>query len=151
MRALLPSAWGSVAQTLKTLGHQSRCAAGSPGILLSIEAKVVCNVATTCAPSPTAAATRLIEPERTSPMAKMPRRLVSSGLRLSSQSPPVNTKPFASSAMSDPDSQYVFGSAPMNKNRHPPDAHITRHIDQRGNDLHGRDEGRRGAPNRARH
>src|SRR5437667_7081235 len=31
---------GSVAQTLKTLGHQSRCAAGSPGILLSIEAKV---------------------------------------------------------------------------------------------------------------
>jgi hypothetical protein len=48
-----------VAQTLKTLGHQSRCAAGSPGILLSIEAKVACSVATTCAPSPTAAAIRL--------------------------------------------------------------------------------------------
>src|SRR6516164_9213249 len=47
---------GSVAQTLKMLGHQLRCAAGSPGILLSIEAKVACSVATTCAPSPTAAA-----------------------------------------------------------------------------------------------
>ena len=35
------------------------------------------SVATTCAPSPTAAATRLIEPDRTSPIAKMPLRLVS--------------------------------------------------------------------------
>jgi len=108
---------GSVAQTLKTLGHQSRCAAGSPGILLSIEAKVACSVATTCAPSPTAAATRLIEPERTSPIAKIPRRLVSSGLRVSLQSPPVSTKPFASNATPDPDNQSVFGSAPMNKKR----------------------------------
>src|SRR5262249_31331060 len=107
---------GSVA-TLKMLGHQPRCAAGSPGILLSIDAKVACSVATTCAPSPTAAATRLIEPERTSPIAKIPRRLVSSGLRVSLQSPPVSTKPFASNATPDPDNQSVFGSAPMNKNR----------------------------------
>ena len=35
--------------------------------------------ATTAAPSPTAAATRLVEPARTSPMAKTPGRLVSSG------------------------------------------------------------------------
>ena len=33
---------------------------------------------TTCAPSPTAAATRLTEPERTSPMANTPERFVSS-------------------------------------------------------------------------
>ena len=74
---------------------------------LSIEAKVACSVATTCAPSPTAAATRLIEPERTSPIAKIPRRLVSSGLRVSLQSPPVSTKPFASNATPDPDNQSV--------------------------------------------
>src|SRR6516165_4515323 len=89
----------------------------SGGNSLSIAAKVACSVTTTCAPSPTAAATRLIEPERTSPTAKMPRRLVSSRLRLSLQSPPVKTKPFASNAMPDPDSQSVFGSAPMNKKR----------------------------------
>ena len=40
-----------------------------------------CSVATTCAPSPTAAATRLVEPARTSPIAKTPARLVSSGRR----------------------------------------------------------------------
>ena len=43
-----------------------------------------CNAATTCAPSPTAAATRLTDPARTSPIAKMPLRLVSSR----SRSPP---------------------------------------------------------------
>src|SRR5262249_34765891 len=78
------SALGGKADTnSKTLSRQPRWAAGAPGTLLSIAARVACSVATTCAPSPTAAATRLIEPERTSPMAKMPRRLVSSGLRLS--------------------------------------------------------------------
>src|SRR5262244_555051 len=100
---------------VKTLAHQARCGADSPGILLSVEAKVACSVATTCAPSPTAAATRLIEPERTSPIAKIPRRLVSSGLGVSLQSPPVSTKPLASNATPDPDNQSVFGSAPMNK------------------------------------
>jgi hypothetical protein len=44
-----------------------------------IEDNAACNAATTWAPSPTAAVTRFTEPERTSPIAKMPRRLVSSG------------------------------------------------------------------------
>jgi hypothetical protein len=38
-----------------------------------------CNAATTCAPSPTAAAARLTEPERMSPMAKTPRRSAGRG------------------------------------------------------------------------
>ena len=103
--------------TYGTFVEEFGCAADSPGFLLSIEAKVACSVATTCAPSPTAAATRLIEPERTSPIAKIPRRLVSSGLRVSLQSPPVSTKPLVSNATPDPDNQSVFGSAPMNKKR----------------------------------
>jgi hypothetical protein len=41
-------------------------------------ASEACSVATTCAPSPTAAATRFTEPERTSPMANTRLRLVSS-------------------------------------------------------------------------
>ena len=44
-------------------------------------ARKACSVATTCAPSPTAAATRFTEPARTSPMANTPWRLVSSGRR----------------------------------------------------------------------
>ena len=44
-------------------------------------ARNACSVATTWAPSPTAAATRLTEPARTSPIAKTPARLVSSGRR----------------------------------------------------------------------
>jgi hypothetical protein len=50
------------------------------------------------APSPTAAATRLTEPDRTSPMAKTPGRLVSSDLRSMATSAPVNMKPLGSSA-----------------------------------------------------
>ena len=42
-------------------------------------ANAACSVATTWAPSPTAAATRFTEPDRTSPIAKMPHRLVSNG------------------------------------------------------------------------
>src|SRR5215471_2803293 len=56
------------------IGHQGppiRAAAA----LLSVFARNACNAATTCAPSPTAAATRLIDPERTSPIAKTPGRL----------------------------------------------------------------------------
>src|SRR4029077_3748990 len=48
--------------------------------LVPAAARNVCTATTTCAPSPTAAATRLTEPERTSPIAKMPGTLVSSGL-----------------------------------------------------------------------
>src|SRR6476659_20009 len=48
--------------------------------------------ATTWALSPTAAATRFTDPERTSPMANTPARLVSSSWRPSPQSCPVRTK-----------------------------------------------------------
>ena len=80
-------------------------------------AKTRWSVATTCAPSPTADATRFTEPERTSPIAKTPGRLVSKGCRFSLASAPVNTNPFWSNATSDPESQFVLGSAPMNRNR----------------------------------
>src|SRR5208282_5376153 len=77
-------------------------------------ARKACSAATTCAPSPTAAATRLTEPERKSPIANTPGRLVSSGLRLFA---PVHTKPLSSSTTPDRDNHPVFGSAPMNKKR----------------------------------
>ena len=71
-------------------------------------------------PSPTAAATRLTGPKRTSPHAKMPGTLVSSryGSRSSAQAPasrisgPVRTKPRLSSAISG-GSHAVCASAPM--------------------------------------
>src|ERR1700746_2145894 len=71
-------------------GHQCLLVLAGSAALSPRSARKACSAATTCAPSPTAAATRLTEPERTSPIAKTPRRLVSSGLRLSLQSPPVN-------------------------------------------------------------
>src|ERR1700730_9970719 len=77
-------------------------------------ARKACNAATTCAPSPTDAATRLTDPERTSPIANTPGRLVSSGLRGFASA---RTKPFASSVTPARDNHSVFGSAPMNKNR----------------------------------
>src|SRR5437868_251106 len=57
-------------------------------------ARNACKAATTCAPSPTAAATRLTDPARTSPIANTPGRLVSSGLRMLA---PVRTNPLSSS------------------------------------------------------
>src|SRR6516164_780668 len=57
---------------------------------------------------------RLTEPERTSPIAKTPGRLVSSGLWMSA---PARTKPLSSSITPDRDSQSVLGSAPMNVKR----------------------------------
>src|SRR3954469_14210930 len=65
---------------------------------------------TTVEPSPTAAATRLTEPQRTSPTAKTPSRLVASRWALSA---PVTTKPFSSRWTPEPFSQSVLGSAPM--------------------------------------
>ena len=73
-------------------------------------------VAITCAPSPTAAAQRFVEPARTSPIAKMPSRLVSSGRRPRTTSLPVRMNPFSSRATSEDKSLGVFGSAPMNEN-----------------------------------
>ena len=79
-------------------------------------------------PSPTADATRLIEPLRTSPTANTPGRLVSStngsrwralarevGVSGADGSWPVKMKP-SSSVATAPASQAVQGSAPMNTN-----------------------------------
>src|SRR5262245_28446687 len=79
-------------------------------------------------PSPTAAATRLIEPDRTSPTANNPGELVSNGSgrrpsashrssrRASSRERSVSTKPWSSSA-AHPDNQLAAGSAPMKEKR----------------------------------
>src|SRR6516164_11044600 len=87
--------------------------AGSEALSPSF-ARKACSSATTCAPSPTAAATRLTEPERTSPIANTPSRVVSSGLWMFA---PARTKPLSSSITPDRDSHSVFGSAPMNRKR----------------------------------
>src|SRR5271169_4056289 len=76
------------------VGHQFLLVLIASADLSPASARKPCNAATTCAPSPTAAATRLIEPARTSPIANTPGRLVSSGLRGSMS---VRTKPLSSS------------------------------------------------------
>jgi len=80
------------------------------------------------APDPTAAATRRIEPWRTSPAAKIPGTLVSSmywsrfsgqpggGLPSVTRSGPVRTKP-ASLSWTTPRRKPVWGTAPMRMNR----------------------------------
>src|SRR5271155_3909015 len=95
-------------------GHQCLPVLAGSAALSPRSARKTCSSATTCAPSPTAAATRLTEPERTSPIANTPGRLVSSGLWMSA---PAHTKPLSSSITPDRDSHPVFGSAPMNKKR----------------------------------
>src|SRR5690349_4787846 len=70
---------------------------------------------TAIAPSPTAVAQRLVEPERTSPAANTPGTSVSS--RLSVPAPaPVRMKPLWSRATVSP-SHSVHGSAPRKRNR----------------------------------
>src|SRR6266571_1740652 len=83
----------------------------------------LCIWTTTAAPSPTAAARRLVEPARTSPMANTPGRLVSSGntdrdfaRELTEELTPVITNPLASTS-TQPLSQEVFGSAPIKRNK----------------------------------
>src|SRR5207245_1443126 len=66
-------------------------------------------------PSPTAAAQRLVEPERTSPAAKMPGTLVSSRFSAPAASP-VRMKPSAARATAS-SSHSVHGSAPRKKKR----------------------------------
>src|SRR5205814_6251008 len=81
--------------------------------------------ATAMPPSPTAAAQRLTDPERTSPAAKIPGRLVSSGAgrRLfarhagaSAMSVPVLMNPFSSRSISG-GNQSVHGRAPIIEKR----------------------------------
>src|SRR6516225_10092615 len=95
-------------------GHQYLLVLADSPALSPRSARKACSAATTCAPSPTAAATRLTEPERTSPIANTPGRLVSSGLWMFA---PARTNPLSTSIRPDRDSQSVFGSAPINKKR----------------------------------
>ena len=106
------------------------------------KARNSCTDRTAVDPSPTAAATRLVEPARTSPTAKQARvtRLErqrpatehshrsSSCSSVSERS--VSTKPWSSSA-AHPDSQSDSGSAPMNEKS---PAHATRRACLAGND-----------------
>src|ERR1700730_3114848 len=110
-------AWNHVANDAGMaafFGHQCLPVLVGSVALSPASVRKPCSAATTCAPSPTAAATRLIDPERTSPIANTPGRLVSSSLwRLA----PVPTKPLSSSSIPDADNHPVFRSAPINKNR----------------------------------
>ena len=86
----------------------------------------LCTEAIALAPSPVAAATRFIEPERTSPTANTPGTLVSngSGRRPAAAQPGPRSSPVSwtsvrmkpSSSMAIPVSQLVAGSAPMKQN-----------------------------------
>src|SRR5712671_7241015 len=96
------------------VGHHCLPVWAGSAALSPASARKACSAANTCAPSPTAAATRLTDPERTSPIANTPGRLVSSGLWMFA---PVRAKPLSSSSTPDRDSHPVFGSAPINKNR----------------------------------
>ena len=92
-----------------------------PPVRAMVVGQCSCTRRTAIEPSPTAEATRLIEPLRTSPTANMPGRLVSSGSGAPAVgggrgvAPPVRTKPLSSSATSSP-SHPVCGSAPMKTN-----------------------------------
>src|SRR6516162_634890 len=119
LQALLATerGWGDVTNVVGVdafVGHHCLLLSAESAALSPRSAKKACSAAMTCAPSPTAAATRLTEPERTSPIANTPGRLVSSGLWMSV---PARTKPLSSSMTPDRDSQSVLGSAPMNKKR----------------------------------
>src|SRR5882762_17075 len=94
------------------------------GVKGGYSARIWCTVATAIDPSPTADATRLVLPLRTSPTARTPGRLVSSkygGRRnghfaaVSSSAvsaDPVLMNPLSSSAR-QPASHFVLGSAPV--------------------------------------
>src|ERR1700730_2966669 len=99
---------------VETCGHHALPVGTISAGRVPASAKNACSAATAWAPSPTAAATRLVEPARTSPMATTPRTLVSSGRPASL---PVKTKPLRSSATPEPLSQSVLRPAPMNRNR----------------------------------
>src|SRR6185312_9430213 len=98
--------------------HASRCGVAR----LHKAASAWCTEAITMEPSPTADATRLIDPDRTSPTAKMPGQLVASGcdnaweVAGSSEAAerPVRTNPFSSKATQL--SHSVFGAAPSMRN-----------------------------------
>src|SRR5712672_1052487 len=96
------------------VGHHCLPVWAGSAALSPASARKACSAATTCAPSPTDAATRLTDPERTSPIANTPGRLVSSGLTMLAS---VRTNPLSSSVTPDRDNHSVFGSSPMNRKR----------------------------------
>jgi len=95
----------------------------TPGVDVAADprrARNVCSCATTAAPSPIAAPTRFTEPDRTSPIAKIPTTPVSSASRTRSgegTSAPVWMKPLSSRGMPHPASHVAAGSAPAKTNR----------------------------------
>jgi hypothetical protein len=101
-----------------------RCEGPAFGGQTHISLRTSCTNWTAMAPSPTAEATRLTEPDLTSPAAKTPGRVVSrrNGERFGVQrgdwirNGPVRTNPFSSRSISD-GSQSVRGTAPMKLNR----------------------------------
>src|SRR5207248_5476990 len=80
-----------------------------------VAARCECTSCTAIEPSPTAVAQRFVEPDRTSPAAKMPGTLVSSRLGAPAASP-VRMKPSSSRATAPP-SHSVHGRAPRKKKR----------------------------------
>src|SRR5207245_5128857 len=106
-----------------SVGHDYYCDVLFADVLRR-EARLMWIPATAIPPSPTAAAQRLTEPERTSPAAKIPGRLVSSGAgrRLfarhagdSATSAPVLMNPFSSRSISE-GNHSVHGRAPIIEN-----------------------------------
>jgi len=87
--------------------------AGTAGSTQSCQ--IACSAATTCAPSPRGR-DALDEPARTSPIAKTPRRLVSS-MRSALPLPAGEHESLGVKPIPEPLSQSVFGCAPMNRNR----------------------------------
>src|SRR5438105_5308790 len=106
-----------------SVGHDYYCDVllGDP---LRRDARLMWIPATAIPPSPTAAAQRLTDPERTSPAAKIPGRLVSSGAGrrsfsrhagASATSAPALMNPFSSGSISG-GSHSVHGRAPIIEN-----------------------------------
>src|SRR6266700_5007644 len=112
-------------QMRTTLGtHERLCDDIALADALRRDARLIWIPATAIPPSPTAAAQRFTDPERTSPAAKIPGRLVSSGAgrRLfarhagaSATSAPVLMNPFSSRSISG-GSHSVHGRAPIIEN-----------------------------------
>src|SRR6266700_1194733 len=112
-------------QMRTTLGtHERLCDDVAFADALRRDARLIWIPATAIPPSPTAAAQRFTDPERTSPAAKIPGRLVSSGAgrRLlsrhdgaSATSAPVLMNPFSSRSISG-GNHSVHGRAPIMEN-----------------------------------
>src|SRR5205085_10778894 len=124
---------GAVITALLLPARPAVAAAAKPAVLTVprvqlTKARYSWTARTAAEPSPTAAATRLVDPERRSPTANKPGRLVSNGSgerpsashrasrRLGSRDRSVSTNPRSSRA-TKPDNQSEAGSAPMNENR----------------------------------